>query len=124
MVIMHTCDNPPCVNPRHLRQNTPQANNDDKVAKGRHAQLWGTPLRRSQQTHCRRGHPFDETNTRIMKSGHRRCKACERNQRSQLVLETEEGGWRMSVKYLVGDVFERMAELPDNSVDLVLTSPP
>src|SRR5690606_34628937 len=26
--------------------------------------------------------------------------------------------------YLVGDVFERMAELPDGSVDLVMTSPP
>ena len=26
--------------------------------------------------------------------------------------------------YLVGDVFDRMGELPDQSVDLVLTSPP
>lgn len=26
--------------------------------------------------------------------------------------------------FLVGDVFDRMAELPDGSVDLVLTSPP
>ena len=30
----------------------------------------------------------------------------------------------MSIQYLVGDVFDRMAELPDQSVDLVLTSPP
>ena len=30
----------------------------------------------------------------------------------------------MSVQYLVGDVFDRMAELPDSSVDLILTSPP
>ena len=30
----------------------------------------------------------------------------------------------MSVRYLIGDVFERMAELKDGSVDLVLTSPP
>lgn len=29
-----------------------------------------------------------------------------------------------TVRYLVGDVFERMAEMPDASVDLVLTSPP
>ncbi len=29
-----------------------------------------------------------------------------------------------AVNYVVGDVFERLAELPDNSVDLVLTSPP
>ncbi len=30
----------------------------------------------------------------------------------------------MSATYLVGDVFDRMAELPDGSVDLVMTSPP
>ena len=29
-----------------------------------------------------------------------------------------------NVKYLVGDVFDKMKELPDSSVDLVLTSPP
>ncbi len=29
-----------------------------------------------------------------------------------------------SARFLVGDVFERLAELPDGSVDLVLTSPP
>ena len=29
-----------------------------------------------------------------------------------------------TARYLVGDVFDRLAELPDNSVDLVLTSPP
>ena len=30
----------------------------------------------------------------------------------------------MGVQYLVGDVFDRMADLPDQSVDLILTSPP
>src|SRR5690606_24157489 len=29
-----------------------------------------------------------------------------------------------AARYLVGDVFDRMAQLPDGSVDLVLTSPP
>ena len=29
-----------------------------------------------------------------------------------------------AARYLVGDVFDRMAELPDGSVDLILTSPP
>ena len=29
-----------------------------------------------------------------------------------------------TVRYMVGDVFDRMAELEDNSVDLILTSPP
>lgn len=30
----------------------------------------------------------------------------------------------MTARFLVGDVFDRMAELPDASVDIVLTSPP
>lgn len=30
----------------------------------------------------------------------------------------------MSVRFLIGDVFDRLAELPDGSVDLVMTSPP
>jgi hypothetical protein len=30
----------------------------------------------------------------------------------------------MSVKILIGDVFERLAEIPDRSVDCVVTSPP
>ena len=35
MVIMHTCDNPPCVNPDHLREGTAQDNYADMVSKGR-----------------------------------------------------------------------------------------
>ena len=34
-VIMHTCDNPPCVNPEHLRVGTYAENNEDSRAKGR-----------------------------------------------------------------------------------------
>ena len=30
----------------------------------------------------------------------------------------------MTARYIVGDVFECLASLPDNSVDLVMTSPP
>lgn len=37
-VVMHTCDNPPCVNPSHLRLAGVQENSSDMASKGR-----GTP---------------------------------------------------------------------------------
>lgn len=33
----HTCDNPPCCNPYHIIEGTPQDNVDDKIARGRHS---------------------------------------------------------------------------------------
>lgn len=35
-IIMHTCDNPPCVNPDHLRVGTKSDNNADTAIKRRH----------------------------------------------------------------------------------------
>ncbi len=37
-VVMHSCDNPRCINPLHLVAGTHKANSDDKIAKGR--QKW------------------------------------------------------------------------------------
>lgn len=77
LVVMHSCDTPSCVNPNHLDIGTPLENNDDKVAKGRHAQLWGTPLKRTRQTHCLNGHPLSGRNLWVNpKTGWRRCRQC------------------------------------------------
>lgn len=37
MLVCHSCDNPPCVNPSHLFLGTHRDNTNDKIAKGRQA---------------------------------------------------------------------------------------
>lgn len=39
---LHTCDNPPCINPRHLFPGTKKVNSDDMKAKGRERKALGT----------------------------------------------------------------------------------
>lgn len=69
LVVCHRCDNPGCVNPRHLWLGTMADNNWDKVAKGRASGP------RSGAPDCARGHPFDEVNTRWYR-GKRNCRTC------------------------------------------------
>lgn len=66
--IDHLCRNKRCVNPEHLEAVTHAVN----MSRGE----------RANQTHCKRGHPFDEANTLIreMSDGYprRTCRECAR----------------------------------------------
>jgi len=47
---LHSCDNPPCVNPAHLHEGTPQDNSDEMVERGRRVILRGESNGQSKLT--------------------------------------------------------------------------
>jgi len=65
LFVLHSCDNPICVNPFHLRVGTQQDNLDDMKLRGR-KKHWARSV-------CQRGHPFDEG---VIRDGVFKATAC------------------------------------------------
>ena len=68
--VLHSCDNPPCVNPAHLRIGTKQDNRRDFDERGE-------PWQRNR-TRCPQGHPYSGENL-IRYRNHRSCRECGRH---------------------------------------------
>lgn len=76
-LLMHSCDNPACVNPSHLTVGTYKDNIQDAIKKKRF-KPYGF-IMGSVRTSCKRGHDLtNDANVDKDRAGMKRCKICRK----------------------------------------------
>lgn len=89
--ICHTCDNPLCVNPRHLFAGTAQDNANDKVKKGRSARLRG-----ESSPHCKLSDEQISMIHELLSAGYKQQEIANRFNISRSYVSNLKCNWRRS----------------------------
>ena len=91
MFIDHVCRNRACCNVDHLRVVTPKVNSTENI-------IGTTWQKNGSKTHCKHGHPFDESSFKKKASGkiHRVCMVCKKEKAREWINNKikEEPGYR------------------------------
>lgn len=92
LFVLHSCDNPPCVNPEHLRPGTAQENADDMRLRRR--------AHYADVAACAKGHEFTPENTYFSSQRgltRRHCRICRKAAWRKNQNYTGQGRWPLRI---------------------------
>lgn len=120
---LHSCDNPNCVNPSHLRWGTQKENAADASSRLRYPNVW--------KTHCPKGHEYTEENTILTQRREgwkdRKCRICAnlRSKRRRAKHKEQRLAALSAAQGVTDDAVERAAKsLHANGADSITSDTP